>query len=257
VVHRKVRLAVAAALGACVLVAPVATVAAASGASAGTTVSGTMIRAAGNLSTNWSGNGEPGSFTSIGGSWTVPSVTPAAGVTDYSSTWIGIDGLANRFLIQTGTESDVIGGVVHYDAWTEVLPQAERVVAHMAVSPGNHMTAAINQVSGRTWTITVTDRTTGASYTQTRRYRGPGASAEWIEERPQVGRSLATLAPYGSTTFTGLTADGGVPRLSAPDAISMIGNTGSRVISTPSALSTSGTAFTVAYGSTAPPAPEG
>ena len=216
-----------------------------------------MIRASGNLSTNWSGYGESGAFTSIGGSWTVPAVVATAGATRYSSTWIGIDGLANRFLIQTGTESDVIGGVVRYDAWTEVLPQPERVVPRMTVGPGNHMTAIIRQVSGRTWTITVSDTTTGTSYTLTRKYKGPGASAEWIEERPQVGRNLATLAPYGSTTFTGLTADGTVPHLVAADAISMIGNSPSQVISTPSALSASGTAFSVAYGPAAPPRPAG
>ncbi len=253
-VHRRIRLTVAT-LGACALVALVA--ASGSASATGTPTSGTMIRAAGNLSTNWSGYGEPGTYTSIGGSWTVPTVSASAGATEFSSTWIGIDGLANRYLIQTGTESDVIGGVVHYDAWTEVLPQSERVVAGMTVRPGNRMTATIGQVSGRTWAVTVTDTTTGASYTLTRKYRGPGASAEWIEERPEIGRSLATLAPYGSTTFTGLTADGGVPHLIPADAISMIGNTGTQVISTPSALSTSGTAFSVAYGPTAPPRPAG
>jgi hypothetical protein len=248
-----VRLTVAA-LGACVLMVPVAAGGVGS-APAAAAAAGTMIRAAGNLSTNWSGYGESGSFTSIAGSWTVPAVTATAGATEFSSTWIGIDGLADRDLIQTGTESDVIGGVAHYDAWTEVLPQAERIVPTMTIRPGDRMTAEIGQVAGRTWTITVSDTTTGASYSLTRRYKGPGTSAEWIEERPEVGRSLATLAPYGSTTFTGLTADGTNPHLVGADAISMIAGPGSPVISVPSPLSTSGTAFTVAYGSVAPPRP--
>ncbi len=251
-----IRLTVAA-LGACALVVPAATAGVGSASAAGAAASRTMIRAAGNLSTNWSGYGESGSFTSIGGSWTVPAVTTTAGATEFSSTWIGIDGLADRYLIQTGTESDVIGGVAHYDVWTEVLPQAERIVPSMVIRPGDRMTADIGQVSGRTWTITVTDTTTGASYSLTRRYKGPGTSAEWIEERPQVGRSLATLAPYGSTTFTGMTADGANPHLAGADAISMIASPGSPVISVPSPLSTTGTAFTVAYGSVVPPRPAG
>ena len=44
----------------------------------------------------------------------------------YSSSWIGIDGLANRDLIQTGTDSDYVDGSPHYDAWWEILPAAER-----------------------------------------------------------------------------------------------------------------------------------
>ncbi len=119
--HRIVRLAVAA-LGTGALVAPLALGAAGASSTVGAVASRTMIRANGNNSTNWSGYGKAGSFTSIGGSWTVPAVTPSPGATEYSSTWIGIDGLANQDLIQTGTESDVIDGVVHYDAWTEVLP---------------------------------------------------------------------------------------------------------------------------------------
>ncbi len=127
----------------------------------------------------------------------------------------------------------------------------------MTVSPGNRMTAVVTQVTGRRWTITLTDTTTGATFALTRPYRGPGASAEWIEERPQVGPTLATLAPYGSTTFTGMTANGGAPGLVPADAISMVGGTGKPVISIPSALSASGNAFTVSYGSSTPTTPAG
>ena len=60
--------------------------------------SGALIRASGNQSVNWSGYAEPGSFTSIGGSWTVPAVSAPPGATTYASTWIGVDGFANRDL---------------------------------------------------------------------------------------------------------------------------------------------------------------
>ena len=61
-----------------------------------------------NLSTNWSGeiaSGSGASFTGVEGEWVVPSVQASAG-DEYSSTWIGIDGVDASSLIQTGTGQD-------------------------------------------------------------------------------------------------------------------------------------------------------
>jgi len=253
--HRFIRMGVTA-LGVGALVVAVATTTVPASASASTVASGSMIRASGQRSTNWSGYALGGTFSSITGSWVVPTVAPAA-TTTYSSTWIGIDGFANANLIQTGTESDVIKGVVHYDAWWEILPAAEHVIAKMVVRPGDHMGASISHGVGKKWTITLTDTTSGASFALTHGYKGSGTSAEWIEERPEVGSTLSTLANYGSTTFTGLTANRAAPGLVPSEALSMVGNTGTAVISTPSAPSAHGDAFAVAYGPVAPVAPAG
>jgi hypothetical protein len=204
-------------------------------------------------SSNWSGYGFAGTFSAITGSWTVPSVTPSAGPT-YSSSWIGVDGLENKDLIQTGTESDYVGGHAKYDAWWEVLPGAEKVIAKVPVLPGDHMSASITRVSAEDWRFVLADVTSGKRFTYTRLYNGPGASAEWIQERPLVGGTLSTLADYGSTTFSSLTANGINPHLVTADAISMVGN---RLISVPSAPSALGDAFTVAYGDSTPPPPAG
>jgi hypothetical protein len=253
VAHRLIRIVVTA-LGVGALAVPAA--ASATPGSISGVGSGSMIRASAQHSTNWSGYALAGDYSGITGSWVVPKVIPTA-TTTYSSSWIGIDGLADTDLIQTGTESDVIGGVVHYDAWWEVLPAAERVITKMIVRPGDRMVASIDRGAGRKWTISLTDSTSGAAFSLTRGYRGPGASAEWIEERPQVGRTLSTLADYGSTTFTGLTVDGASPGLVPSEAVAMVGDTGTPVISTPSAPSPRGDAFTVAYGPVAPAAPAG
>lgn len=252
--HRKVRFGIAA-LSVGALLAPVAV--AITPATDSVVTSGSMIRASGQHSSNWSGYALAGSYSSITGSWTVPKATPTTAATTYASTWIGIDGLANRNLIQTGTESDIINGVVHYDAWWEVLPAAERVIRKMTVNPGDHMTASIVHGSANRWAITLTDMTTGANFTLTRNYRGASASAEWIVERPQIGRGLSTLSNYGATTFTGLTANRVGPALIPSEAISMVGDTGTSVISTPSAPSLLGDAFTVSYGPLASVAPAG
>jgi len=219
--------------------------------------SGALIRAAGNQSTNWSGYAEAGSFTSIAGSWNVPAVVPTPGRTTYASTWVGVDGLANRHLIQTGTESDQVGGVVRYDAWWEVLPAAERVVRRMVVHPGDHMTATIVRTGPTRWTITLADTTTGLSFAVSHRYTGSGLSAEWIEERPQVGGALTTLSPVGTTLFSGLATNGTGPHLVAADALAMVASVGGPVIAAPSALSASGTSFAVAYGPVPPARPVG
>ena len=258
VLHRSVRPALVALLVAALLSPAYLAV---SAAGVGTT-SGPLIRIrsaamhAGTASTNWSGYGVGGSFAAVTGSWNVPVASPAVGAT-YSSSWIGVDGMANRNLIQTGTESDDVNGVTRYDAWWEVLPSAEKIITSLPVQPGNHMSASITHGAGRRWTIVLSDTTSGRSFSTTRTYRGVGASAEWIQERPQIGRTLAALAAYGTTTFTGLTANGVNPHLVVADAISMVDNTGTHVISAPSAPSAVGDAFTVAYGAVPPPAPAG
>ena len=60
---------------------------------------------------NWSGydlTGSEGAFTAVTGCWAVPQVPPSSEDT-YSSSWIGIDGVVNEDLIQTGTEQDGAG----------------------------------------------------------------------------------------------------------------------------------------------------
>jgi hypothetical protein len=179
-------------------------------------------------SSNWSGYAETGTFTSVSGSWTVP--TAAAGATTttrrygfgfggssttswYSATWLGIDGFNNSNLIQTGTEQDYYGGAAHYSAWWEILPAAETVISE-PVQPGDVITATITktptQVSvggggffGRShatteyeWAITIADKTREWTFSTTQPYAGTGTSAEWIVEAPEVNGQIASLANY-------------------------------------------------------------
>ncbi|MGA2037489.1 MAG: G1 family glutamic endopeptidase [Acidimicrobiales bacterium] len=154
-------------------------------------------------SSNWSGYAETGHFTTVSGSWTVPSVvaghqSPSSAW--YSATWLGIDGFTNSNLIQTGTEQDYYGGSAHYSAWWEILPTAETRIPD-SVAPGDVMDANIvqtpTQVSvgggrfgrgrGTTeyeWTITLRDVTHPWSFTTTQVYGGAGSSAEWVVEAP-------------------------------------------------------------------------
>jgi hypothetical protein len=205
---------------------------------------------------NWSGYGETGgTYSQVLGVWTVPDVKKTSGPT-YSSSWIGIDGEFNRHLIQTGTEQDYYNGKAHYDAWWEILPAAETLIPSLTVSPGDLMSADIAHSSGTSWSISIVDNTTQQTFSITKNYTGPGASVEWIQEATTINGKVATLAKYGEVTFSNLEANSVNPQLTTSDEIFMV-NKADKVISSPSAPSTAGDAFSVAYGNKSPPPPTG
>ncbi|MDQ1700586.1 MAG: hypothetical protein QOG34_2449 [Frankiaceae bacterium] len=211
------------------------------------------ISSAGWASSNWSGYAKTGSYTSATAHWVVPSVSATSGAS-YSSAWVGIDGYNNSSLIQTGTESDYYSGAAHYNAWWEILPAPETSINSMTIHPGDVMTASITKNSGTSWSITISDTTTGQSFSTTQNYTGPGTSVEWIEEAPTVGGRQATLAHYSSPdTFDPGTANGGNPGLTAADSGVMVQK--QRQVSTPSVPDGDTDGFNMAYGATAPAPP--
>jgi predicted secreted protein len=248
-------------------------------------------------STNWSGyvvstGGGPGcvpasgvSYTSVSGTWTVPTVTGSAGggggllgglvgtsignSTD-SAIWTGIDGATDSNLIQAGTEQDVTNGVASYYAWWEILPAPETQISSITVQPGDSITVSIAKVSGTSWSITLTDNGSAQhpgthTFTTTQTYTGSGASAEWIVEAPLVGGQQSTLANYGSTVFdhgavngqTVVLASGTGGEMVTQSGILGIGGTTTAISvpSTPDTGSPPGDGFACAYGSNQPAAP--
>jgi hypothetical protein len=173
-------------------------------------------------SSNWSGYAETGSFSSATASWRVPTVTTGSG-DQYSSDWVGIDGYNNSDLIQLGTEQDNINGTAEYQAWWEILPAAETPISGVTIHPGDSITASITK-GGSTWTMKLTDNTTGKSFSTSKSYSGPGASVEYIQEAPEVNGSIAKPAKLSTATFSGLTANGANPNLTSSDAIDLVQN---------------------------------
>lgn len=234
---------------------------------------------------NWSGYAETGTYTGVSGTWTVPSVSATSSST-YSSAWIGVDGFNDDDLIQTGTEEDYYSGSAHYDAWWEILPAAETEISPSTypVSPGDRMSASIYETSatkssgGRhgstehVWDITISDTTKGWKFSTSQAYGGPGTSAEWILEAPEVGSSIATLAHYTITPPAGtgdfdnagiLTSivSSGTPTYTAA-GLNYANDSGVMIqksvqVSTPGDPDTALTAYNVAYGSTIPATPAG
>ncbi len=235
-------------------------------------------------SSNWSGYAETGSFTGVTSTWTVPSVAVASSTT-YSATWIGVDGYNDGDLIQTGTEQDYYSGSAHYDAWWEILPAAETEISttKYPVTPGDRMSAAIYETATTTggrfrrgtehiWSITISDTTRSWSFTTDQGYSGPGSSAEWVVEAPEVNGAIASLSHYSFSPptntgdfdnagiLTGIVSSGSPKYATAAlnyqnDAGVMIQN-GAQV-STPGEPDGAQTAFNAVYGSSQPGMPAG
>jgi hypothetical protein len=199
-------------------------------------------------SSNWSGYAASGgTFTSVTGTWTVPTVSPTSSGAD--ATWVGIGGLTSSDLIQAGTQAMVDGsGTVEYSSWIEMLPQSSRNVP-LSVSAGDSVTVTITQQSGNDWLIAMKNNTTNGTYNVTVQYDSSNSSAEWVQEAPSVGRGLVSLDQFGTVRFSGGSAvrDGKTMSISAlgAKAITMINGQG-QAIAQPSTIASDGSSFTVA-----------
>jgi hypothetical protein len=154
-------------------------------------------------STNWSGYAVTGSsVTFVNGSWVVPTVTGARSTTAYSSFWVGIDGFNSGTVEQIGTDSDVQRGRSVYYAWYEFYPNPMFQISTIAVSPGDKMSANVTYVSGSTFTVSITDTTTGKSSSTTGSVSGAArSSAEWIAEAPSSYFGVLPLANFRKVNF--------------------------------------------------------
>ncbi|GEM_PF-1227221 len=194
-------------------------------------------------SRNWSGYAATGgTFTSVTGTWTVPSAS-ATGNPGADATWVGIGGVQSRDLIQAGTENTVgAGQQVQTDAWVERLPQTSHPVS-LPVKPGDSITVTISQQSAGTWLIAFKNNTTGQTYQTTEQYDSSMSSAEWVEEAPSGGRRVVPLDDFGSVHFAAgsATKDGKSVTIAQSGAtpITMIDGTGTP-LATPSKLTASG-----------------
>ncbi len=160
-------------------------------------------------SLNWSGYAvTPGSgITAVSSSYIVPS----AGLDPpgFAATWTGIGGYNTSDLIQAGTGEDsapsnpILGP--QYYAWYELLPNSETPISgctgdtSCTVTPGDDMSVQINNVSGNTWSIAITDSGKW-SWSKNVTYSSSESSAEWILEAPTlVAQTL--LANVGTQHF--------------------------------------------------------
>jgi Peptidase A4 family len=210
-------------------------------------------------STNWSGYNEGALdkstlFTSITGTWTVPTATQAkAGEAESSATWVGIGGgclqsscsLTDETLIQAGTEQDVdASGKASYSAWYELIPVPSTQVS-LPVAPGNKISVSISQSLPAVWAVSIKNLSTGQSWSTTTPYPSTMGSAEWVEETPlEIGTNLglSSMPNLSTVNFSGATVNGAPANLDSSEAMQLVNGSG-QVLATPSAPSPSKTAF--------------
>ena len=233
-----------------------------------TTTAPSLSSTATEMSYNWSGYAiQPPSATSFNaasGRFVVPTITSPANCNDMVSTWVGVDGFNDSYLLQAGVSEANCNNSQQDYPWVEVITPTDVQPASFiwawdtgqpaSVSPGDQVSVSIAEVASGTWDVALTDLATGGAWTGSFQWAGPGQSAEWVVEDPdQPGNSACTYQPaglnlcplpdFGSVAFSDLGAAPG-------------GSTGSWTgtyidgpmgQSAPGPLATNGT-FSVAYG---------
>jgi hypothetical protein len=199
---------------------------------------------------NWAGyvvTGGP--FTSVTATWRVPAVSapPSHGSV---SAWVGLNGYGDRTLEQVGTNSSVIGGVPHYSSWYEVIPRPA-VPTPLHIAPGDVIRATVVADTPGTFTFTLQDLTTGASFTTHQSApRTPLSSAEVITEAPSVGSApgsikMVPLARFAPLRFSGIAVNGRPLSSFRWTRVTMDGARSTLAAASP--LPDRGTAFTVTW----------
>jgi hypothetical protein len=97
-----------------------------------------------------------------------------------------------------------VGGAPNYYAWYEFYPHPSFLIS-LAVQPGNLITASvIYDESKKEFAVTITNASTGKSYTKSEKVAGATrSSAEWIAEAPCCTRSngILPLSDFGTLLF--------------------------------------------------------
>jgi hypothetical protein len=185
-------------------------------------------------SENWSGyvvaNFETAlHYNGAQGTWKVPTVNAGADP-GYSATWVGIGGFCENSIcskvdstiIQLGTEENYSSSGTSYYAWYATAPGFENQIP-LAINAGDKITVTLSAsgVKKQSWTLTMTDNTTGGNWSKTLRYSSSELSAEWIEEAPSSFGGILPLANYGTVTFDPGSADGGIPNFTQSESVIM------------------------------------
>lgn len=205
-------------------------------------------------STNWAGYlATGGSFTAVSGSWVIPTPTATSSTVESGDgTWIGIGGITTADLIQIGTANTISpSGIVTTAAFYELLPAGAVGIASLAVNPGDTVSASIMQLSVNQWAISLSNVTSGRSFSTTVNYTSSLSSAQWIQEDPSYpDGSLVLLDNFGIVQFSNATlvVNGTTMAAAASNVspITLIGQGGAKGHGgTPSQLN--GSSFIVTY----------
>lgn len=156
-------------------------------------------------------------FTSVGGSWTIPSVSaPSTSAGSYSTAqWIGMDGYNYTAAslkvgtLETVTIADDGSASTTVQAWYQWYPAALKIL-DLDLVAGNKVDVSIIMVANEVMTsgqVFVEQASTELSaQVQVTGAAIPGQSVEWVVEGLDATGGAATLADFGSVSFTDCTA---------------------------------------------------
>jgi GH24 family phage-related lysozyme (muramidase) len=217
---------------------------------------------------NWSGYELTNStFTSVSGSWVVPSVSCSSSGDLYASQWVGIDGNeGDTYVIQDGTSTDCEGTTAVYGAWYEFLGDSSVYNGYSVplstgtypVAPGDHMSAGVSYAASA-WTFTLVNSTEHWSFSTSAAEPSPPpqqSSAEWIVEAPTICTSTcaqSSVADFDTVTFTNASATAGGSTMSlsliGPSGVAdiAINAAGTEILTSPGPLVDQGNSFTVTW----------
>ncbi|KAF8886434.1 peptidase A4 family-domain-containing protein [Gymnopilus junonius] len=161
-------------------------------------------------SSNWAGavwdSYPSGTFTSVTGTFTVPTPSGSSGA---ASAWVGIDGdTCGTAILQTGIDFTISGGQVSYDAWYEWYPDYAYDFSGITIKAGDSIKLTVTASSTKAGTAVIQNLTTGKTVTKSLTSSAAlcEENAEWIVEDFEEGSSLVPFADFGTVTFTNAVA---------------------------------------------------
>jgi hypothetical protein len=169
---------------------------------------------------NWSGYADYqpdapflGANSYVFAEWIIPFAQQAFGTCsgswEYSSQWIGFDGLASNDVLQAGSEADAYcnSGTTEsfYSLWYEWYPNPETRITNLAVQPGDLVGVEVWYYSGETggayWINYTTQVAASIVFSAPSGTTFSGTSVEWIVEAPTVSGGVAALTNYTATPW--------------------------------------------------------
>jgi len=151
--------------------------------------------------TVWAGavlEDEPGTFTSVTGTFTVPTPTGSGS----SAIWVGLDGVGCQVILQTGVDATIEDGKVSYSSWYEWYPDPSYVFTNISFAPNDTVKLTATAHTNTTGTVTI------ENLTQNQVVSSPVDSttalcqqnAEWIVEDYAAG-GLVQFDDFGTVRF--------------------------------------------------------
>jgi hypothetical protein len=143
-----------------------------------------------------------GFVNSVTGSWVSPTLTRNPSEDTYVAVWVGIDGFSDATVEQIGTESACVSGVQSNYAWVEFYPGPSRIIRGLTVRNGDTFKASVTYEGGSLFALSITDVTSGQSYSTTYNTIAQRQSAEWVVEAPSSSSQVLPLANFGTINFS-------------------------------------------------------